>query len=70
MNVPVDADEDFLDEILGLLAIADRAVDEVQETRLVSLDQLLEGALFAAEKRGHDARVVLRLELLSYRGAW
>jgi hypothetical protein len=43
VDVPVHANEDFLDEILGLFPVADRAIYEVQQSRLVALDEFLEG---------------------------
>src|SRR6185503_10628004 len=50
MNVAVDANENFLNQILGLLPIADRTVNEVQQSSLIPFDQLLERALLAAEE--------------------
>ena len=67
MQVSVDADEDFLDEVLRLLPIADRAVDEIQEARLVPLHELLEGALLPAQKRRDDRSVVHRAKLFADR---
>src|SRR6185503_4424697 len=65
MDVPVDPDEDLLNEILRLFPIADRAVDEVQQPRLIALDELLKRPLLASEKRRHDCAVVLRPKSLS-----
>ena len=70
MQMAIHADEDFLNQILGALAITDRAIDEVQQAGLIPFDQLLKGAFFAAEKRGDDASVVLRFEFFSCRCAW
>ena len=70
MNVTVDANEDFLHEVFRLFSVANRAIDEVQEPCLISLDQLLERTLFTAEERRHDGRVVFAAELLSDGGAW
>src|SRR5438094_1503098 len=62
----IHADEDFLNQILRFLAVADRAVNEVQQPGLVALDQLLERALFTGEEGRDDCRVVLVPEPFSY----
>ena len=49
---------------LGALAIAHRAVDEVQQPVLVPVDELREGTLLPIQESGHDRRVVKRAELL------
>src|SRR5206468_4333836 len=65
MDVPVDADEDFLNQIFRLFTVADRAVNEVQEPGLIPLDELLKGTLFTTEKRRYDRCVVLGAEPFS-----
>src|SRR4051812_16071560 len=65
MNVPVHPDEDFLDQILGLLAIPDRSINEVQQPGLIALDQLLKCTLLSVKERGNDCSVVLRAEPFS-----
>ena len=57
MQVAVDADEHFLNQVLRLLAVADRPVDEVQQPRLIAIDQLLKCPLLTAEEGSHHARV-------------
>src|SRR5688500_3616022 len=42
VQVSVHPDEDFLHEILGAVAIADRPIYEVEQTRLVTLHEFLE----------------------------
>jgi hypothetical protein len=64
--MPVHPNEDLLHEILRLFAVADRAVHEVEESRLIALHQLLKRTLLSPEERSHDRRVVQRLELRSY----
>ena len=59
MDVSIHPNENLLNEVLGLLAIADRPVDEVQKTRLIAFDDLLERALLASEKRS-DYRSVIQ----------
>ena len=58
MNVAVHPDEDLLDEVLRLLTISDRAIYEVQEPRLIPLDEFLECALLSAEERRNHRRIV------------
>ena len=67
MDMAIDADEDFLNEILRFLPITNRAVDEVQQPGLIALDQLLERTLLTGEERRDDSRVVLAPEPFSYR---
>src|SRR6476619_5717567 len=67
MKVAVDADEDLLNQIFRLLAITDRAVDEVQQARLIPLHELLEGALLSPKKRRDDFDVVHRAKLFADR---
>jgi hypothetical protein len=43
VQVTVYADENLLHQVFTALSITDRSVDEVQQSTLVSLDQLLEG---------------------------
>ncbi len=57
MQVPVDADEGLLHEILGPLAVTDRAIDEVQEPVVVTLHELAEGALVTVQEGLHDLTV-------------
>src|SRR5438874_2072610 len=66
MDVAIHADEDFLNEILRLLAVPNRAVDEVQQPGLVTLDQFLKRTLFTGEERRDDARVIFGSEPFSY----
>src|SRR5687768_16118617 len=65
MQVPVNPDEHLLHEVLRLLPITDRPVDEVQQSSLIPLDQLLERPLLAAEKRSNNRRVVQRAQPFS-----
>src|SRR5690606_29923062 len=58
VQVTVHAYERLLDQILGALAITDRAVDEVQQPDVVPSDQLVESALLAGEERRHEAAVI------------
>ena len=67
MNVPIHPDEHLLNEVLRLFSITDRAVDEVQETRLIPLDELLERTLLAAEERCNHGRIILGPESFSCR---
>ena len=59
----IDPDEDLLDEIFAALTITDRAIDEIEQARLIALYDFLECALFAAEKRGDELRIFERLQL-------
>jgi hypothetical protein len=63
--VPIYAYEHFLHEILGTLAIADCSIDEVQESCLIAINQLLKCALFTRKEGAHDSRVVETPELFS-----
>src|SRR5687768_3423966 len=54
MQVPVDPDEYFLHQVLRLLAVTDRTVDEVQQTCLITRYQLGKGTLLATEESSHD----------------
>src|SRR5688500_7369016 len=65
MQVTVYPDELRLHEVLRLLSITDRPIDEVQQSSLISLDQLLERPLLAAEKRSNNRRVVQRAQPFS-----
>jgi len=69
MNVSVDANEDFLNQVFRLFPITNRPVDEVQQSGLVALDKLLKRALFAAKERTNHRGVILRAEPLPYRRA-
>src|SRR5688572_19422354 len=60
VQMPVHPNEDLLHQILGLFPIADRPVDEVQESRLVALDEFLESTPLAPEKGSHYRRIVQR----------
>src|SRR6185437_15982689 len=67
MEMPVHPDEDFLYQVFRLLTIADRAINEVQEARLVALDELLERPILTTEECTDDSRIVLGAESLSRR---
>ena len=67
MQVPVDTDEDLLHQVLRLLPIPDRAIDEVEQARLVALHQLLERTLLSPQKRCDDRCVVHRVQLFADR---
>src|ERR1043165_741837 len=66
VQVAIDANEDFLHEIFGAFAIADRSIDEVQKPSLVALNELLKGSFVSREKRLHHAAVVESFEPLSW----
>ena len=61
----VDADEDLLNEVLCLLPVSDCAVDEVQEARLITLHELLEGTFFPAKEGRDDLSVIHRAQLFA-----
>src|SRR5688500_19949285 len=65
MQVTVYPDELRLHEVLRLLSITDRPIDEVQQSSLIPLDQLLERPVLAAEKRSNNRRVVQRAQPFS-----
>src|SRR5688572_10367827 len=65
MQVPVNADEYLLHEVLRLLPITNRPKNEVQQSSLIPFDQLLERPLLAAEKRSNNRRVVQRAQPFS-----
>jgi hypothetical protein len=50
MQMPVYANERFLNQILRAVPVPDRAVNEVQEPDVVSLRQFRERALFAVKE--------------------
>jgi hypothetical protein len=54
MQVAIHPDENFLHEIFGFFAIADRAIYEVQETDLITLDQLRKGSFFPTQECRDD----------------
>jgi hypothetical protein len=49
VEVPEHPNEHFLDEIFRTLAITDRAIDEIEEARLIAVDQGAEGLRVTAE---------------------
>src|SRR5829696_3412035 len=58
VKVPVYPDEHLLNEILRLLPVTDRAIYEIQETRLIPVDQLRKCSLFSAQERRNHARII------------
>ena len=50
----VDTNEYFLHQVFRLLAISNRAIDEVQQAGLVPGHELGEGALFPTKEGSHD----------------
>ena len=54
---PVDAQEHFLGQVLGLAVTADQVVHHGDEAMLVSLDQLLKGAGHVVAHGDHQADV-------------
>ena len=58
MQVPIDPDENFLHQILGLLPITDCAIYEVQEPGLITLHQLRKSPLFPTKECRHDSGIV------------
>src|SRR5688500_3736008 len=65
MQVAVDANEHLLHEILSAIAVADRSIYEVQQSGLIPLDELREGALLSSEESRDDRRVVCLSELFT-----
>src|SRR2546423_3871523 len=63
----IDADEDFLHEILGAIAIPDRPIDEIQETRLISVHQLVECTRLAGQVSAYKRGVIRAPELVANR---
>ena len=61
MQVTMHPDEGLLDEVLSTLAIADHAVNEVDETTAIELDDLAKGALITREVPRDD---LVGLEIL------
>ena len=58
MEMPIYADEGLLDQVLRAIPVADRPVDEVQETRLVALGELVEGMASAVQVLRYKRRVI------------
>src|SRR6266849_8125302 len=54
MQVAIDANENLLHQIFRLFPVPNRAVHEVQETRLVACDQFREGALLSTKEGSND----------------
>ena len=69
MQMAEDPDEDFLDEILGALAIADRAIDEVEQPGLVTVHERPERLGLARQVTHHDLSVVELMQRLALQRA-
>jgi hypothetical protein len=54
VKVPVNPNEDLLNEILRLLAVTNRAIYEVQEACLIPFHQLGERSFLTPKERGDD----------------
>ena len=65
MQVAEHPDEDFLDQILRPLAIADGSVDEVQQPRLITVHEGAEGLGIARQVLEHQSAVVELVECLA-----
>ena len=55
MKVPINADENFLNQIFGLFAVTDGAIDEIQKTSLVTGHEFREGTLFTTKESADDS---------------
>src|SRR5690606_11575395 len=69
MDVPVDSDEHFLDEILCPLPVARGAVNEIEQARLIAIDKFFERALLTVQKGADDGAVVQGAKLFPDRRA-
>src|SRR3970040_1167020 len=67
MEVAVHSDEHLLHQLFRPFAVADGAIHEVQEPRLIALHQLLKCALFSCEKCTYDLPIGERSKLHSHR---
>src|SRR5688500_10001919 len=60
MQMAINPDEGFLNQILGALAITNRTMHEVEQSRAVAVNQFVESQFFAREET-RDQRAVVRL---------
>ena len=57
------ADEGLLDEVLGAFPVADRAIDEVEQARLVAIHQRVESARLTGQVFRHQGAIIKRLKV-------
>src|SRR2546427_7621582 len=70
VQMPEYADEHLLHQILGPLPVPDRAVDEIEQSGLVAVDERAEGLPIARQVLEHQPAVVQLVERLALPGAW
>ena len=63
VQVTVHAYECLLDQVFGAIAVSDRAVDEVQQTGVIALSELVEGVPPAVQVLRYQRRVIQLLEV-------
>src|SRR2546426_6902385 len=69
VQVPEYADEDLLDQVLGSVAVSDRAVDEIEQPGLVAVDQGAERLMVAGQVLEHHLTLVKLVQRLALQRA-
>lgn len=62
-NMPINAQKDFLYQVFGHPAVTYHVIDEVDEARLVALDELGEGLFVAVDVGPNDLDILKNLEV-------
>jgi hypothetical protein len=70
VQVPEDADEDFLNEVFRPLPIPDCAVDEVEESCLVPVHHCAECLGVTGKVAEHQLTIIELMKRLALEGAW